>query len=539
MEVHVPDLGDFSDVEVIEILAAPGDRISEEDPLLVLETEKASMEVPSPVAGVVRELRVGVGDRVSTGDVIADVESDTKAVGSPDDPEGAAAPQPPEAAEEHVAPEPPQKATADPAAPETVVVPDLGDFADVEIIEVLVQSGAEVAAEQGLITLETEKASMEVPSPKPGKVLEVLVGVGDRVSAGDGIAVLLPAPSDARSLQTEAEAAPPVEPVEAATAARTTPSARSSPRAAPQAIDEAGFASAHASPSVRKLARELGVDLAGVAGTGHKGRITTDDLKAFVKRALRDGTGPALPVVASVDHAAFGPVDIEPLSRIQKIAGPRLHASWVNVPHVTQHDEADITSLEAKRQALKESAAAEGVRLTPLAFIVRACVLAIDEYPTFASSLSDDGESLVVKRYRHIGFAADTPNGLIVPVIRDADRLSVIEIAAELATLSERARTGKLGRDAMQGGAFTISSLGGIGGTAFTPIVNAPEVAILGVSRSRQRPVYVDGELQPRLILPLSLSYDHRVIDGALAVRFTTYLAELLGDVDRLVDDVL
>jgi pyruvate dehydrogenase E2 component (dihydrolipoamide acetyltransferase) len=299
------------------------------------------------------------------------------------------------------------------------------------------------------------------------------------------------------------------------------------------------FGEAHASPSVRKLARELGVELGRVRGSGAKGRVTADDVKAFVKEVMQGGggaRGPALPAVPSVDFAKFGPIETEPLSRIQKISGPRLHASWVNLPHVTQHDEADITELEEKRAALKEQASERGIKLTPLAFIVRACAVALAEMPIFKSSLAPDGQSLVIKHYTHIGFAADTPNGLVVPVIRDADKKDLYEIAKSLATLSERARTGKLQADDMQGGVFTISSLGGIGGRFFTPIINAPEVAILGVSRSAWQPVYRDLAFVPRLMLPLSLSYDHRVIDGAKAVRFTTRLGEILADPARLVE---
>ncbi len=423
-----------------------------------------------------------------------------------------------------------------------VVVPDLGEFSDVEIIEVLVGVGDSVNPEDPLIVLETEKATMEVPSSAGGVINALSVGVGDHVSTGDPILSL-----DASAEADVADASdvaiskrssePSVDSAEPPPAERTAP--RQAPKAtaaSPRVINETGFAAAHASPSVRKLARELGVDLAQVAGTGRKDRVTADDLKAFVKEALRSSGGPALPEVPEVDFGAFGQIEIEPLSRIQKIAGPRLQASWLNLPHVTQHDEADITALEATRQSLKDAAASKGLRLTPLAFIVRACVLALDEFPRFASSLSPDGESLVMKSYRHIGFAADTPNGLVVPVIRDADRLNLYEIAGALGELSGRARAGKLSYDNMQGGVFTISSLGGIGGTAFTPIINAPEVAILGVSRSVERPVYRDGEVVPALMLPFSLSYDHRVIDGALAVRFTTYLAEVLGQVDRLVE---
>ncbi len=542
MEVQVPDLGEFSDVEVIDVLVAPGDSVALEDPLIVIETEKASMEVPSPVAGVVSGLRVGVGDRVSTGDAIADIQAstgDSEEAGEAEEAEEAgdiaAAGENAERDDTPTAASSPAAAESDtggPPEPETILVPDLGDFADVEVIDVLVEPGADVEVEQGLISLETEKATMELPSPQAGRIEKLLVAAGDKVSAGDAVAVLLPAVATFAATETVTELQPPPD----KKPAPVKPAAPPAPRRETATINEPGFASAHASPSVRKLARELGVDLARVTGTGHKGRVTAEDLKAFVKDALQGRTGPALPTVASVDHAAFGAVEVEPLSRIQKIAGPRLHASWVNVPHVTQHDEADITKLEEMRQERKEAASQQGVRLTPLAYIVRACVVALDEFPRFATSLSDDGESLVIKKYRHIGFAADTPNGLVVPVIRDADKLSILEIARELAELSERARAGKLSRDEIQGGVFTISSLGGIGGTAFTPIINAPEVAILGVSRSRQQAVFVDGDFVPRLILPLSLSYDHRVIDGALAARFTTHLGRILADAEGLAD---
>ena len=410
-----------------------------------------------------------------------------------------------------------------------ILVPDLGEFADVEVIEVLVAEGTEVEVDQGLVTLETDKATMEVPAPRAGRVLSLLIHVGDRVSSGDPVLTL--SPSAEATVDTPEKIVEPARPV----AAKRIPLAAAEPL---PKIDEPGFARTHAGPSVRKLARELGVELAKVSATGRKGRVTAEDLKAFVKQVLQTGASSALPVVREVDFEAFGPVEVQRLTRIQKIAGPRLHASWVNVPHVTQHDEADITALEETRQSLKAEAARQGLRLTPLAFIIRACVLTLAEFPRFASSLSRDGESLVLKHYRHIGFAADTPNGLVVPVIRDAERMNVYELASALAELSEQARAGELGSDELQGGVFTISSLGGIGGTSFTPIINAPEVAILGVSRSQQRPIYHDGALLPRLMLPLSLSYDHRVIDGAAAVRFTTFLSALLGQAERLVEGI-
>jgi pyruvate dehydrogenase E2 component (dihydrolipoamide acetyltransferase) len=421
-----------------------------------------------------------------------------------------------------------------------VVVPDLGDFADVEVIEVLVGPGDAVTAEQGLITLETEKATMDIPSPAAGSIGVLRVKVGDRVSTGSVIATLetgdtaaaatAPAAVDTRPEEDRTVLQPKLPHGAPAAAA-----ARSGGAPTPTSFGEA-----HAGPSVRRLARELGVDLGRVRGSGAKGRVTADDVKAFVKEILLGGAGgrSALPAVPSVDFAKYGRVETSPLSRIQKISGPRLHASWVNIPHVTQHDEADITELEEKRVALKEQARERGIKVTALAFIIRACALALAETPLFKSSLSSDGESLVIKHYTHIGFAADTPNGLVVPVIRDADKKDLYEIAKALAELSERARTGKLQVDDMQGGVFTVSSLGGIGGRFFTPIINAPEVAILGVSRSAWKPVYRDMAFVPRLLLPLSLSYDHRVIDGAKAVRFTTRLGEILANPGQLVEAI-
>jgi pyruvate dehydrogenase E2 component (dihydrolipoamide acetyltransferase) len=548
VDVAVPDLGDFSEVEVIEILVKPGDVVAVEDSLITLETDKATMDVPSPAAGKVSEVKVSAGSTVSSGDIIVVLEAEaTSATQAPA--QAAAKAEASAPASEIAAAEAEAGSTATAsAAPELVHVPDLGDFTDVDIIEVLVAVGDEVEAEQGLITLETDKATMDVPSPVAGKVLELKVKAGGTISPGDAIALIQPRAAAAKSAAAAAPAAP---------AASTSAAAATPPKPATQApaktsadmapghhtalpavgiVDEIGFSRAHASPSVRKLARELGVDLGRVTGTGHKGRVTDEDLKAFVKKALTGGAaGGALPKLPEVDFAKFGPVEQVKLSRIQKIAGPRLHASWVNLPHVTQHDEADITELEAKRQELKDKAASQQLKLTPLAFIMRAVVLTLEEFPKFRSSLSPDGGSLVVKDYYHLGFAADTPNGLVVPVIRDANRKDLFEITAALGELSAKARDSKLGADDVQGGVFTVSSLGGIGGSFFTPIINAPEVAILGVSRSSLKPIYDGKDFKPRLMLPLSLSYDHRVIDGADAARFITRLSETLGQVDRLV----
>jgi pyruvate dehydrogenase E2 component (dihydrolipoamide acetyltransferase) len=449
-----------------------------------------------------------------------------------------------------------------------VRVPDIGGFKDVNVIDVLVKDGQQIDKETPLVTIETEKAAMDVPAPVAGKIAQVKLKTGDKVSEGSVILLLEPAAAEAAPAEktpapaaapaaapaSDAKSAPPAKdastdrkapssPAPAAAAAPTAAPAATESRASREApavaIDEQGFSRAHASPSVRKFARELGADLGKVQGTGVKGRITQDDVKAYVKglliAAASAAPASALPRVAVVDFAHFGPVEVKPLSRIQKISGTRLQASWLNLPHVTQHEDADITDLEATRGALKGKAAQEEVRLTPLVFIIRACILALREYPRFNSSLDESGENLVLKKYFNIGFAADTPNGLVVPVIANADQLSIYETARALMSLSEKARAGKLKAAEMQGGSFTISSLGGIGGTYFTPIINAPEVAILGVSRSTQKPVYERGAFIPRLMLPLSLSYDHRVIDGAEAARFVVFLAKTLGDVKALL----
>ncbi len=459
-----------------------------------------------------------------------------------------------------------------------VRVPDMGNFKDVAVIDILVKPGESIEPEAPLVTLETEKATMDVPSTASGVVEKLHVEKGGKVNAGDLIATVRSAGDGAQAApQQTAAAKPAAQPAStAARGASSTPvtpgqpvaaagPAPASPAPSPQAdaqapgegsrrtdlppINEPGFSRAHAGPSVRKFARELGVDLMSVAGHGFKGRITHDDVKAFVKSFMGSGAAPGagagakpggggLPVIPAVDFSAFGPVETQPLSRIQRISGPRLHASWVNIPHVTQFDEADITDLEALRGKLKDAAAERGIKLTPLAFIVRACVKALQAFPQFNASLDSTGANLILKKYVNVGFAADTPNGLMVPVVHEADHKDLYEIARRLGELSEAARAGKLTAAQMQGGCFTISSLGGIGGTAFTPIINAPEVAILGVSRSAMKPVYRDGAFVPRLMLPLSLSYDHRVIDGATAVRFTTFLAKALAEAHGLLEAV-
>ena len=414
-------------------------------------------------------------------------------------------------------------------------VPDLGSFKDVAVIELLVAPGDTIEVDTPIATLETDKATMDVPSSAAGKVVALHLSRGMTMNSGDLVATI-----ETAAVAVVASAPPAVAVVAAPPAPVTAapPAADADMRRDLAPIDGTGSLGAHAGPSVRRLARELGVDLSRVPGSGIKGRISHEDVKAWVKRALSGAlapAAPALPKLPVVDHAAFGPVETRPLSRVQRISGPRLQASWINIPHVTQFDEADITDLEALRQALKPEAAAQGVKLTPLAFVVAACVRALQEFPGFNASLDESGQNLVFKKYFNLGFAADTPQGLMVPVIRDADRKDIYAIARDLAALSERARSGKLAAADMQGGCFTVSSLGGIGGTAFTPIINPPEVAILGVSRSVMRPIWRDGAFVPRLMLPLSLSYDHRVIDGAAGVRFTSGLARRLAEPAALV----
>jgi pyruvate dehydrogenase E2 component (dihydrolipoamide acetyltransferase) len=552
-EVFVPDIGDFKSVDVIEILVKPGDTVAPEQSLVTLESDKATMEIPSPSAGVVKEVRVKIGDKVSEGSPILVLEAGEGA--KPAAPAAAPAKAPAAPARAPAAAAPP--AAAPGGGTRRVEVPDIGDFKSVDVIEILVKPGDTVAVEQSLVTLESDKATMEVPSPAAGRVKEILLKVGDKVSQGSPILVLEEAGgAQARPAAPASQAAAP------APAAR--PEAAPAPAAAPsrpppvpaEPAAEAGGAKPHASPSVRKFARELGVDLSRVPGSGPKNRILQSDVLAFVKGVMARGPAPAAAPAAGaglavlpwpqVDFAKFGPVETVQLPRIKKISGPNLHRNWVTIPHVTNHEDADITELEAFRVQLnKENAAGEGkgspaagnsgVKLTMLAFLIKACIAALKKFPDFNSSLAEDGASIVVKKYWHIGFAADTPGGLVVPVIKDADQKGIFDIARETAELAKAARDGKLKPADMQGGTFSISSLGGIGGTYFTPIINAPEVAILGVCRSATRPVWDGKQFAPRLVLPLSLSWDHRVIDGASAARFNTYLAQLLADFRRVM----
>jgi len=526
-QVLVPDIGDFKEVEVIEVLVKPGDAVSKEQSLITLESDKATMEIPSPGSGVVKELKIKVGDKVSKGSPILVLDEKGNGETAP---------------EEKLKP-PPAK-SAEPAKPAggamTVPVPDIGDFKEVEVIEVLVKPGDSVSKEQSLITLESDKATMEIPSPTAGVVKELKIKVGDKVSKGSPIVVLdskeAPAKSPQAAQAPKADAPKPQPQPQKPAAV---------PAQAPREEATAGAAKPHASPSVRKFARELGVDLARVQGSGPKGRILHTDVQGFVKGIVQ-GKAPAaaqgggalpfnLPPWPEVDFAKFGAVDTKALSRIQKLSGPYLHRNWISIPHVTQFDEADITDLEAFRKAQTVETEKKGFKLTMLAFMIKACVTALRQFPQFNASLDKPGENLIIKKYYNIGVAVDTPGGLVVPVVREADRKGVFDIAHELGEISKKARDGKLAPGDMQGGTFSISSLGGIGGTAFTPIINAPEVAILGVSRSAVRPVWDGKTFAPRLMLPLSLSYDHRVIDGATAARFSAFLVSVLSDIRKLI----
>ncbi|MDR7271456.1 pyruvate dehydrogenase E2 component (dihydrolipoamide acetyltransferase) [Pelomonas saccharophila] len=547
VEVKVPDIGDFDEVGVIEVLVKVGDTVKVEQSLITVESDKASMEIPSSQAGVVKEIKVAVGDKVKEGSVLVIVEGEG----------AAAAPAPAAAAPAPVAAAPapvqaaPVAAPAQSSGPVTIEVPDIGDFDEVAVIELLVKVGDTVKVEQSLVTVESDKASMEIPSSHAGVVEELLVKVGDKVSKGSPLARVAatggaPAPAAAAPAQAPTPAA--AAPVAAAAAPVAAPAAAALPTHQPTAPTGQ---LPHASPSIRKLARELGVPLAEVKGSGAKGRIVESDIQGFVKAvmsgsvqtaaqkavapaAAAGGGGAGLNLLPwpKVDFEKFGAVERKELSRIKKISGANLHRNWVVIPHVTNHDDADITELEAFRVQLNKENEKAGIKVTMLAFMIKAAVAALKKFPEFNSSL--DGDTLVLKNYFHIGFAADTPNGLVVPVIKDADKKGIFQISAEMSELAKKARDGKLGPADMSGGCFSISSLGGIGGKYFTPIINAPEVAIMGVCKSSIEPVWDGKAFQPRLILPLSLSWDHRVIDGAAAARFNVYFASLLADFRRI-----
>ncbi|MCD0501974.1 dihydrolipoyllysine-residue acetyltransferase [Bordetella petrii] len=566
VEIKVPDIGDFKEVEVIEVLVSEGDTIKAEQSLITVESDKASMEIPSSAGGVVKSVKVKVGDKVAEGKVILEIEAgESESAGESKDAKPAAQAEKTsqesdsqrvsdseskEKASQEQAPAEGESGDAKPAASggiTDITVPDIGDFKEVEVIEVMVAVGDTIKAEQSLITVESDKASMEIPASAGGVVKEVKVKVGDKVAKGTSIVVVegqdaAPAKAEAPAQEKAAQEKPAASGQEkSATADAPQPASKPAPAAALEDPDLKPGQLPHASPSVRKFARELGVNLSKVKGSGRKDRITADDVRAFVKQALAapaaaaggaDGAALGLLPWPKVDFTKFGPIEAKPLSRIKKISGANLHRNWVMIPHVTNNDEADITDLEALRVTLNKENEKAGVKVTMLAFLIKAVVAALKKFPEFNASL--DGDQLVYKQYYHIGFAADTPNGLVVPVIRDADKKGILEIAKEMGDLSKKAREGKISPAEMQGGCFSISSLGGIGGTHFTPIINAPEVAILGVSRSAHKPVWDGKQFVPRLIVPLSLSYDHRVIDGAAAARFNAYLGQLLADFRRI-----
>ncbi|TRW50389.1 dihydrolipoyllysine-residue acetyltransferase [Aliidiomarina halalkaliphila] len=579
-EVLVPDVGGEG-VEVIEILVSEGDSIDAEESLVTVESDKASMDIPAPFAGKVKSLKVKVGDKISEGDLLALIEaadadsdeaSDSDSEAKADDAASDDSSDQEEDTknsgdqgndkEEKSAPkaETSKKKSSGSTEVIEVKVPDIGDSGEVDVIEVLVSEGDEVSEEDGLITLETDKATMDVPSPKAGKVKSLKVKVGDKVSEGSLVLELeIAGADDADDSEDEkdtskddAKAESKAESKSESTSDESSEgrSERRDPPVPDHPLGRKGKTEGlvHASPAVRRVAREFGVDLSQVKGSGPKARILKEDVQEYVKYELSrpkasaaantGGTG-GLQVIAQpkVDFSKFGEVEEVELTRIQRISGPNLHRNWVTIPHVTQFDDADITELEAFRKAENEQLAKRkaDVKFTPLVFIMKAVAKALQEFPVFNSSLHEDGERLVLKKYVHIGIAVDTPNGLVVPVIRDVDKKGIIELSRELTDVSLRARDGKLKAADMQGGCFSISSLGGIGGTAFTPIVNAPEVAILGVSKSDMKPVWNGKEFEPRLTLPLSLSYDHRVIDGALAARFTVYLSSVLSDIRKII----
>ncbi len=567
IEIRVPDIGDFKDVPVIDVLVKPGDVVAVDDSLITLESDKATMDVPSPAAGTVRELRVRTGDKVSEGSIVLTLDGQDAAAAATEkaEPVRAMVSPPPQPVPETPAPRgekgradaPGEGATSTPPAGETieVKVPDIGDFHDVPVIEVFVKPGDVIKTDDPIVTLESDKATMDVPSPVAGVVEGVRVSIGEKVREGTPLISLKttetgPEPASRATPPSHSDNSDRAEPPIGAYAQAPGRVNRSDAKATQAnegvASDEATVESAqsshaHASPAVRKFARELGADLAHVGGSGPKGRILKEDVQSFVKQTLaggrhaaaaRSGGFDVLPW-PSPDFSKFGPTESAELPRIRKISGANLARNWVMIPHVTQFDDADITDLEAFRLALNREHAKAGVKVTMLAFLIKAAVSALRTFPDFNASRDAAGETLTRKGYFNIGFAADTPNGLVVPVLRNADRKGIVEIAREMGELSTKAREGKLAPSDMQGGSFSISSLGGIGGTAFTPIVNAPEAAILGVSRSSMKPVWDGSAFVPRLMLPLSLSYDHRVIDGAQAARFVTYLSAILADFRR------
>lgn len=574
MDVRVPNLGDIDEVEVTELCVSVGDLVGENDPIIVIESDKASMEVPAGVAGVIQSFAISLGDVVGEGSLIAHISADAEEIGAES---GTQKPSVDESKTEALTADVGAPASVSDVAASTadespssknqrkdldVLVPDLGDIDEVEVIEIGIAVGDSVSAGDLLLVLESDKASMEIPAEVGGVVMKLAVAVGDQVSAGSLIAVIATtdagnvalvsensAGPDSSSKETKHE--PKEEKTESVDAKGATNAPTKKPEASPSPAETAAASSSavdkniYAGPAVRRLARELGVDLAAITGTGNRGRLTKDDVKAYVKRQLKQESvgsgsgagvtgGAGIPAVPEIDFSRFGEIDAVPLSRIQKQVAVNMHRSWLNVPHVTQHGKADITELEAFRKGLKPEAVARELSLTPLAFLVKACCHALEAYPKFNSSLHSDGSQIIVKKYVHIGIAVDTPGGLVVPVIRDANKMGIWQLCEAIGSLAEKARNKKLAMDDLSGGTFTISSLGAIGGTGFTPIVNTPEVAILGVANSAMEPVWEGAEFSPKLMLPLSLSYDHRVINGVDGGQFMLLLSQILGDIRRL-----
>jgi len=557
--IQVPDIGDFDEVTVIELLVKPGDTVTAEQSLITVESDKASMEIPSSHAGVVKEIKVQLGDKVKQGSVVLTLEVAGAAESEPKQAPAEAAPAPAAIKTEAPAATSAPASTPAPSAngPVEVRVPDIGDFKDVVVIEVLVKVGDTIKTEQSLVTVESDKASMEIPSSTAGVLKELKVKLGDTVNIGDLLAILEGSAASAAAVPAPAASAAAAAAPAAATASASVPpapaaAAQALPAHEPTVAPQCGLP--HASPSVRKFARELGVPLTELKGTGPKGRITLDDLQGFTKAvmagdirtqaqmakalapaATSGGTGVGLDLLPwpKVDFTKFGAVERKDMSRIKKISGANLHRNWVMIPHVCNHDDAEITELEAFRVQMNKENEKAGIKITMLAFLIKASVAALKKFPEFNASL--DGDQLVLKQYFNIAFAADTPNGLVVPVIKDADKKGIIQISQEMGELAKKARDGKLSPADMQGACFTISSLGGIGGRYFTPIINAPEVAILGVCKSRIEPVWDGKAFQPRLMQPMSLSWDHRVIDGAAAARFNAYLGQVLADFRRIL----
>lgn len=528
--VTVPDIGDFEDVDVIEILVAVGDKVSEEDPLVTLESDKAAMDIPAPTAGKIAQINVAVGDKVSEGSIIVTIVAATDAA-IPAEPSSPAAIAEP-------AIEPPQK--TEPQALADVTVPDIGDFDEVDVIEILVQVGDTIAPEDPLITLESDKATMDIPAPIGGVLESIRVTVGDKVSAGHIIATI--APSAAIESAEHPPSIPDNAPIEQPSApASDTATILPANNATPVSTAATQSSKAYASPSIRKIARELGVDINLVSGSGRKGRIVKSDIQGFVKSVMSNAqtktstSGFAFPDLPAIDFSKFGPIETQALSKIKRLTGQILQRSWITAPHVTQFDEADITELEKFRKSKLADAKEHKVKLTLLAFLIKAVVVVLHKFPDFNASLSADGESIIHKNYFHIGIAVNTDRGLVVPVIKDADQKGLYDLAGEISELSTKARDRKLTPADMQGGCFTISSLGGVGGTTFTPIINIPEVAILGVSPSAMRPVYLNNEFVPRLLLPYALSFDHRVINGVAGAQFTRHLGVVLSDIRHIL----